>query len=196
MLCPLLVVLPKQSLLSPAAQLEVRSRPSCTDITTGFSPIENGGCTRREAWAGGAWRSGFETAVARMLAQYELLPTAFDGPCGGAPKTVARSAALRSLPGCRRQPPHADFSRQLSYAAHPDTPPSIPAPSDTPLPQPGGPTQLMPTPVAETVEEMWRHLNAAVTTSVAAGVAAPVQEVATRVIEDDTDERSATVEVR
>jgi len=30
---------------------------------------------------------------------------------------VERPAALRSLPGCRRQPPHADFARELRYGA-------------------------------------------------------------------------------
>ena len=140
------VILPDQSLLSTAAQLEIRSRPSCQNIATGFSAIENGGCTRREAWAGGAWRSSFEAAVTRMLAHYGLLSTALDGPCGGAPKTVTRSAALRSLPGCRRQPPHADFSRQLCYSARPDATPSVPAPPVATLPQPGGlpPARNMP----------------------------------------------------
>lgn len=104
------VIVPNAGLLSSDAQAEIRQpRPS------GWEAITNGGCVLREAWMGGGWRAGFETAAARMLAAHGLLATDPRGPCRGGPKELVRTAALRSRPGCRQQPKHADFARRLAY---------------------------------------------------------------------------------
>ena len=104
------VVIPEAQLLSSDAQAEIlQPRQS------GWEAIANGGCVLREAWMGGGWREGFESAVADMLATHGLLATDRYGPCGGEPKVLVRTAALRSRPGCQQQPKHADFARRLAY---------------------------------------------------------------------------------
>lgn len=104
------VVIPNAQLLSSGAQAEIlQPRQS------GWEPITNGGCVLREAWMSGGWRDGFEVAVAGMLATHGLLATDSDGPCRGEPKTLGRTAALRSQPGCKQQPKHSDFARDLAY---------------------------------------------------------------------------------
>jgi len=112
------IILPRQRLLSRAGQDEIRGTGSAANIRAGFVAIHNGGQdAHREAWTGGEWRKEFKRTVAAMLRRAGLLAMDPDGPGRGADKEVVRPTALRSKPGCPRQPPHADFGRVLAYAA-------------------------------------------------------------------------------
>lgn len=103
------VIIPDAHLLSSEAHTEIERR------VKGWEAIANGGDKQREAWMGGVWRKSFNHNVEVMLDEHDLLVTDLDGPCCGKPKVLLRTAALRSWPGCKQQPKHADFSRNPAY---------------------------------------------------------------------------------
>lgn len=98
------------------AKVSVKAQPG------GWVPIFNGPSAvpmladdKRQMWHDDQWAGPFAAKVAKELSKAGLLACDPNGPCASKVRSINDVYALRSLPGCRQQPRHADVELAMHY---------------------------------------------------------------------------------